>query len=93
MRDRKSALMWAVAWWFGRRWLKRRAALAVAGVASGAAARRGKLRAVVGALVLVGAIATGFVVWRRLAGGGEPEWVGPEPVAPSAASVSDTVPT
>jgi hypothetical protein len=93
MRDRKSALLWAVAWFFGRRWLKRRAAIAVAGVASGAAARRGKLRAVVAALVLVGAVATGFVVWRRLAGGGEPEWVGAEPVAPAAAPVPDTVPT
>jgi hypothetical protein len=69
MRDRKSALMWAVAWWFGRRWLKRRAAMAVA------------------------ALAAGFVVWRRLAGGGEPEWVGPETVAPSVATVPDTVPT
>jgi hypothetical protein len=85
--------MWAVAWWFGRRWLKRRAAIAVAGVASGAAARRGKLRAVVGALALVGALVTGFVVWRRLAGGGEPEWVGPDSVAPSAATVPDTAPT
>jgi hypothetical protein len=93
MRDRKSALMWAVAWWFGRRWLRRRAAIAVAGVASGAAARRGKLRAVAGALLLVGALATGFVVWRRLAGGGEPEWVGPEPVEPPGPPVPDAVPT
>jgi len=93
MRDRKSALMWAVAWWFGRRWLKRRAAMAVAGVATGAAARRGKIRAVLGGLALVGALAAGFVVWRRLAGGGEPEWVGPETVAPCVATVPDTVPT
>jgi hypothetical protein len=93
MRDRKSALLWAVAWYFGRRWLKRRAAIAVAGVASGAAARRGKLRAVVGAIALVGALAAAFVVWRRLAGGGEPEWIGPDDVAPSAATVPDTAPT
>ncbi|HEY7344301.1 MAG TPA: hypothetical protein VH620_01985 [Gaiella sp.] len=93
MRDRKSALLWAVAWFFGRRWLKRRAAIAVAGVASGAAARRGKLRAVVGAVALVGALAAGFVVWRRLAGGGEPEWIGPDAVAPSSATVPDTAPT
>jgi hypothetical protein len=93
MRDRKSALFWAVAWWFGRRWLRRRAALAVAGVASGAAARRGKLRAVAGALLLVGALVTGFVVWRRLAGGGEPEWVTSEPVAPPVPTAPDTVPT
>ena len=93
MRDRKSALLWAVAWYFGRRWLKRRAAIAVAGVASGAAARRGKLRAVVGAIALVGALAAGFVVWRRLAGGGEPEWIGPDAAAPSAATVPDSAPT
>jgi hypothetical protein len=93
MRDRKSALMWAVAWWFGRRWLKRRAALAVTGVASGAAARRGKFRAVAGALLLVGALATGFVVWRRLAGGGEPEWVTPEPVGAPPATVPDAAST
>jgi hypothetical protein len=88
MRDRKSALLWAVAWYFGRRWLKRRAAVAVAGVATGAAARRGKLRAVLGAFALVGALAAGFVVWRRLAGGGEPEWVGPEAVPPPPAPAS-----
>ncbi|HEX3291618.1 MAG TPA: hypothetical protein VHR46_09520 [Gaiella sp.] len=93
MRDRKTALMWAVAWWFGRRWLRRRAALAVAGVASGAAARRGKLRAVAGALLLVGALATGFVVWRRLAGGGEPEWVTPEPVAAPPPTIPDAAST
>jgi hypothetical protein len=67
--------------------------MAVAGVATGAAARRGKIRALLGGLALVGALAAGFVVWRRLAGGGEPEWVGPETVAPSGATVPDTVPT
>ena len=77
MRDRKSALLGAVAWWFARRWLKRRAALAVAGVAAGASARRGRIKAVLGALALVGALAGAFVVWRRLAGApeDEDEWV------------------
>ena len=93
MRDRKSALLWALAWWFGRRWVKRRAAVAVAGVASGAAAQRGKLRAVLGALALVGVLVAGFVVWKRLAGGGEPEWVGPEAVEPPPATASGPVPT
>jgi hypothetical protein len=32
-------------------------------------------------------------VWGRLAGGGEPEWVGRETAAPSGATVPDTVPT
>ena len=75
MRDRKSALLGAVAWWFARRWLKRRAALAVAGVAAGASSRRGRINAVHGALALVGALAGAFVVWRRLAGAPEDEWV------------------
>ena len=75
MRDRKSALLGAVAWWFARRWLKRRAALAVAGVAAGASARRGRIKAVLGALALVGVLAGAFVVWRRLAGAPEDEWV------------------
>jgi hypothetical protein len=75
MRDRKTALLWAVAWYFGRRWLRRRAALAVAGVAAGASARRGRIRAVLAALALVGALAAAFVVWRRLGGAPEDEWV------------------
>ena len=75
MRDRKSALLGAVAWWFARRWLKRRAALAVAVVAAGASARRGRIKAVLGALALVGVLAGAFVVWRRLAGAPEDEWV------------------
>ena len=82
MRDRKTALLWAVAWFFGRRWLRRRAALAVAGVAAGASARRGRVKAVVGALALVGALAGAFVVWRRLAGAPQDEWVSADGSAP-----------
>ena len=75
MRDRKTALLGAVAWWVGVRWVKRRTALAVAGVAAGASARKGRIKAVLGALALVGALAGAFVVWRRLAGAPEDEWV------------------
>ena len=76
MRDRKTALLWAVAWCFARLWLRRRAALAVAGVAAGASARRGRLTAVLAAVALVGALAGAFVVWRRLAGASQDdEWV------------------
>jgi disulfide bond formation protein DsbB len=83
MRDRKTALLWAVAWFFGRRWLRRRAALAVAGVAAGASARRGRIRAVLGAVALVGALAGAFVVWRRLAGETQhDEWVASDGSAP-----------
>ena len=83
MRDRKTALLWAVAWFFGRRWLRRRAALAVAGVAAGASARRGRTRAVLASLALVGALAGAFLVWRRLAGGSQDEWVSSDGSAPA----------
>jgi hypothetical protein len=62
MTDRKSALMWAIGWWFFRRWVRRRAALAVAGVAAGASSRRGGLRAVVGVLALVGVLGWGIPI-------------------------------
>jgi hypothetical protein len=42
--------------------------MAVAGIAGGATARRGRLRAVLAAIALVGVLAGGFIVWRRLAG-------------------------
>jgi hypothetical protein len=85
MTDRKSALMWAIGWWFVRRWVRRRTALAVAGVTAGASRRRGGLRAVVGALALVGVLAAAFVAWRRFAGGSDDDgWEPPpdEPLAP-----------
>ena len=82
MRDRKTALLWAVAWYFARMWLRRRAALAVAGVAAGASARRGRLTAVVAAVALVGALAGAFVVRRRLAGATQGEWVSSDGSAP-----------
>ena len=85
--DRKTALMWAIGWWFFRRWLRRRAALAVSGVATGAGAtaRRGGLRAVLGAFALVAVLAAGFVAWRRLSGGpGDEGWEPPEEPLPPA---------
>jgi hypothetical protein len=67
MSDRKDALYWAIGWWFARRWMRRRAAAAMAGVAAGASARRNRIGAVLGALALVGVIAGALVVWRKLA--------------------------
>ena len=67
MSDRGRALMWAFAWWVARRYLRRRASMAVAGFAAGATAQRSRLRAVLAAVALVGVIAGAFVVWRRLA--------------------------
>jgi hypothetical protein len=47
--------------------------MAVSGLAAGATARRGKLRAVLAAFALVGVIAGAFVVWRRLASSSDGE--------------------
>ena len=84
MADRKSALMWAIGWWFVRRWLRRRATVAVSGVAAGATAtaRRGGVRAVLGGLALVAVLAAAFVAWRRLSGGADDEGWEPPPGEP-----------
>ena len=76
--------MWAVGWWFVRRMLRRRAAVAVAGVAAGVSARRRGIGAVLAALALVGVLAAAFVAWRRLAGGSDDDgWKPPdEPLSP-----------
>ena len=73
MKNQRNAVLWALGWWLVRRQLKRRAAAAVAGVATGAAAQRGRLRAVLGALAVVGLLAAALVAWRKLA---------PRPAAP-----------
>ena len=67
MSDRRNALYWAIGWWFARRYMRRRAAAAFAGVTATASARRNRIGAVLGAVALVGVIATAFVVWRKLA--------------------------
>ncbi len=83
--DRKNALMWAVGWWFTRRYLRRRAARTMSGVAAKAPARPGGLRAVAGALALAGVLAGAFIAWRRFAGGsGDEGWDGlPDEPAPT----------
>ena len=83
MRDRKTALMWAGAWWFARRYMRRRAALAVANVSGGVASRRRPIAAVAGALGLVAVLATAFVVWRKLSGGSAEEALQSPPPAPT----------
>ena len=65
--------MWALGWWLMRRWMRRRAVLAVAGVTSGVAARRRPLGAILGGVLLVGALAGAFVAWRKLAASPSPE--------------------
>jgi thiol:disulfide interchange protein len=89
VKDHRNALLWALGWWLVRRQLKRRAAIAVAGVATGAAAQRGRLRAVLGALALVGLLAAALVAWRKLSarpGAPPPEPPPPEPPAETAAA-------
>ena len=88
MRDRRSALLWAVAWWFARRWLRRRAAVAVAGITAGATVRRGRLRSVLGVILIVGVLAAAFVAWRKLVGRTDAS----DAVSPSPAPVGAGVP-
>ena len=84
MADRRSALMWTLAWWVARRYLRRRATMAVAGFAAGVTAKRSRLRAVLAAFALVGVIAGAFVVWRRLAGtSSDDEWASLDGSVPS----------
>jgi disulfide bond formation protein DsbB len=74
--------MWAIAWWFARRYLRRRAATTVAGLTAGAGAtaRSGRVRAIAGAVALVAIAAGAFVAWRRLMG---------QPAPPEAVASSD----
>jgi hypothetical protein len=84
MKDRRNALLWAIGWWIVRsqmkRQVKKRTANAFAGAAAGVAARRSQVRAVLAAVALVGALATAFVVWRKLFA--ETDAVAIEPLAP-----------
>ena len=93
LTDRRSALMWALGWWFIRRWVRRRTALAVAGMAAGASQRRRGIGAVLGAFVLVAALAAAFVAWRRLSGGSDDEgWEPPgEPLPPAPEPTPEAV--
>src|SRR5262245_8275416 len=67
MRDRRNALYWAIGWWFARRYMRRRATAAFAGVSAGASAQKNRIAGVLGAIALVGLIAGAFVVGRKLA--------------------------
>ena len=72
MKHRRNAILWAIGWWIVRRQVRRRAAVAVAGVGATAAAQRGRIRAVLGAVLLVGLLAAGLVAARKLLASGEP---------------------
>jgi hypothetical protein len=78
MKHRRNAVLWAIGWWIVRRQVRRRASAALAdvGASASATASRGRVRAVLGAVLLVGVLAAGFVVVRRLLAGedaGEPD--------------------
>jgi hypothetical protein len=75
VKSRRNAVLWAIGWWIVRRQIRRRAAAALADVSAGASATasRGRVRAVLGALLLVGVLATGLVVARKLLGDGADE--------------------
>lgn len=63
VREQRNAVVWAIVWWFARRWLRRRAAT-IAGRATSTG--RGRVVAVVTALGLVAVLAGGLVAWRKL---------------------------
>ncbi len=100
MKHRRNAILWAVGWWIVRRQSRRRAAGAVAGVGATATAtaRRGRVRAVLGAVLLVGLLAAGLVAARKLLSSGErleaPALadVPPFPDAPAAPAEADSGP-
>jgi hypothetical protein len=78
VKHRRNAVLWAIGWWLVRRQIRRRAATALAEVGAGASATasRGRVRAALGAVLLVGVLAAGFVVARRVLAGedaGEPD--------------------
>jgi hypothetical protein len=83
MKHRRNAILWAIGWWIVRRQIRMRAAGAVAGVGATATAtaQRGRVRAVLGAVLLVGLLAAGLVAARTLLSSGEPS------EAPSLADV------
>lgn len=85
MKHRRNAILWAIGWWLVRRQIRRRAAVAVAGVGATATAtaQRGRLRSVLGAVLLVGLLAAGLVAARKLLSGGEPSEAPPLPDVPA----------
>ena len=88
MKQRRNAILWAIGWWLVRRQIRRRAAVTVAGVGATATAQRGRLRAVLGAVLLVGLRGAGLVAARKLLGGGgepsEAPWSPDVPAFPDA---------
>ena len=73
MKQRRNAILWAIGWWIVRRQIRRRAAVAVAGVGATATAQRGRIRAVLGPVrLLVGLLAAGLVAARKLLASGKP---------------------
>jgi hypothetical protein len=85
VKHRRNAILWAIGWWLVRRQIRRRAAVAVAGVGATATAtaQRGRVRSVLGAVLLVGLLAAGLVAARKLLSSGEPAVVSPPPDVPA----------
>jgi hypothetical protein len=100
VKHRRNAILWALGWWLVRRQVRRRAAVAVAGVGATAAAQRGRIRTVLGAVLLVGLLAAGLVAARKLLASGEavpgepppPAEVPPLPDTPGAPAEPDPGP-
>ena len=72
--DRRNALMWAIAWWFARRWMRRARDSRPWQLSRPASPRAaGRSRGARRRSSLVGVLAGAFVVWRKLRGGVEGE--------------------
>ena len=91
MRKQRNALIGALAWWFARRWLQRRATLAVPGTTGSSG--RGRIGAVLGSVVLVGAVVAGFLFWRKRSGKSDlADGPSPAPARPAETSPAPTQP-
>jgi hypothetical protein len=93
--SRRNALAMTVGWWLLRRKLRERAGTAVAGLLAGeglslaAPPKRHRLRNL---LLLAGAAAVGYVVWKRLQGGSGDDWGTWEPQPPAPAPPPEPAP-
>ena len=82
MRQRRNAIVGALVWWFGSRWVRKRATRAVSALPGVDGGERGRSRAVLGVLAGLGALVGGLVAWRKLRRPREPNY-------PSAARAED----
>jgi hypothetical protein len=95
--SRRKALALSAVWWFLRHKLRQRAAATAAGLLAGeglaafAAPPPKKRHRLRNLMLLLGTVAAGFVVWRKLRGAQDDDWGGWEPEAPTPVSPFEPV--